>query len=225
MLDSSGWIDHSVVMTQAPVAPPRTFQPPPPERPRGPVGGPPQPYSPQVFSSLYLWWAILNGVGAVTSVFLIGIPVLIAAIVLNAVFIYKAWNQIQDGYQRTSAGQAAGFCFIPIFNFYWIFVAYWGLTQDMNAYMRRHGLNARPVNEGLMLALCILIVCSIIPYLGILTAIGALVVSFIAFYQVREAAMQIAAYKADACPGCGYDRTGMSPSAGCPECGLAPGLG
>ncbi len=165
---------------------------------RGPVGGPMIPYRPETFSTLYLWFAILYGAGILLAVILIGIPAWIAAIVLCNILLFKAWNQIQDGYQRTSAGKAVGFCFIPFFNFYWIFVAFYGLAQDLNAYARRYQIPAPPVSEGLALTYCILVVCSIIPYLGLLTALAALVISFIFLHQIKAASMAVAHAKLQA---------------------------
>lgn len=184
-------------MTQMPPAgaappinpmPPNVYQ-------RGPVRGPPIPYRPETFATLYLWWAILFGVGILLSIIFVGIPAAIAAIVLSCVFHYKAWNQIQDGQQRTSPGKAVGFCFIPFFNFYWIFVAMYGLSQDLNGYTRRYQIAAPPVAEDLALAYCILAVCSIIPYLGILTALAAIVINFILMHQIRVASMAVAQAK------------------------------
>jgi hypothetical protein len=160
--------------------------------PRGPIGEPVIPYRPETFSSLYLWFAILAGVSIPLMFVLIGFVTLIAAGVFALILLFKAWNQIQDGYQRTSAGNAVGFCFIPFFNFYWHFVAYYGLAQDVNAYARRYQIAAPPVSEGLALTHCILCVCSIIPYLGLLAALAALVIVFILLHQIKAASVAIA---------------------------------
>ena len=162
------------------------------QQPRGAVTEPPFPYPPESFASLYLWYAILTGVGIVTAVFLIGIPVLIAALVLYCVLIYKAWNQIQDGHQQTSAGMAVGLTFVPFFGFYWMFVAVWGLSKDLNAYTRRYAIPAPVVNEGLALTYCILCCVSIIPYLGFLTLLAALVIQFVMLNEIKAVSMAIA---------------------------------
>jgi hypothetical protein len=64
--------------------------------------------------------------------------VILPGIVLQYILVYKLWNSIQDGFARTSAGKAVGFMFIPFFNFYWMFVVYFGLAQDQNRYIDRH---------------------------------------------------------------------------------------
>jgi hypothetical protein len=186
-------IDQAGLMTQVqPMVPvkgqPFAYQ-------RAPVGGPSFPYDPQVFSTLYMWWAILLGVGLATSWFFIGIPAVIAAIVLRCVIMYKAWNQVQDGYQRTTPGKAVGFCFIPFFNFYWIFVAYHGLAQDINSYMRRNAVPGELMSEGLALTYCILVLCCIIPWAGFLSMVAVIVINFIMVYQVKMASAAIAQFK------------------------------
>lgn len=163
---------------------------------RGPVSSPIAPYLPETFATLFMWAMILTIASVpLAFVFLLGIGTFIAAIVLSSIFLYKAWKQIQDGYQRTSAGMAVGFCFIPIFNFYWTFVAHYGLAQDINAYLRRNNIPATPVSEGLALAFCILSVVSIIPFVGFATGLAALVTGLIFMNQVKDASMAIAKTK------------------------------
>lgn len=156
------------------------------------------PYKPGTFETLYLWWAILLGVSIPLVFILIGFGTLIASIVLFWILIYKAWNQIQDGYQRTSSGKAVGFSFIPFFNFYWIFVAIHGLSQDINAYARRYGIPAPQVNESLALTWCILALCSMVPYLGVIAALAAFVIEFILLHQIKGVSMAIAQARLEA---------------------------
>jgi len=63
---------------------------------------------------------------------------LLTSSILSYVILYKFWRVVQDGYASTSAGKAIGFMFIPLFNFYWMFKAYWGLSKDLNQYIQRH---------------------------------------------------------------------------------------
>jgi hypothetical protein len=174
---------------------------------RGPVGGPPIPYQPGVFSSLYLWYAILLGVGLPCCLLIIGIPAVIAAVVLQYILLYKAWNQIQDGYQRTGPDAAVGLCFVPFFNFYWVFIAYRHLAIDMNAYARRYGIAAPHVSEGLALAWCILLCGLAIPYLNFLIAIAVAVVSFFFLHQIKIASAAIAHAKYNAAVQAGLPRS------------------
>jgi hypothetical protein len=124
---------------------------------------------------------------------------LITALVLFCVLLYKAWNQIQDGHARTSAGKAVGFLFIPFFNLYWVFVAVYGLAWDLHRYVIRRRLYGRyellpyPVSPGLGLACCILMACNVIPMLDFVTIPATLIVLMIWLGSVKSASMGIAA--------------------------------
>jgi hypothetical protein len=100
---------------------------------------------------------------------------MIVTIVTVAVLIYKMWSAIQgEPTPRSTPGKAVGFLFIPLFNLYWIFQAYWGWAQDYNRMIAARGIQAKPMSEGLTLTMCILNVCSVIPYLGILVSLANL---------------------------------------------------
>lgn len=100
---------------------------------------------------------------------------LVAAVTMF-VLIYKIWAAIQDGNARTTPGKAVGFLFIPFFNIYWYFQAFWGWTVDYNKYVARHGItNAPRMSEGFALALNVLMLTMIIPYLNILISIAVVV--------------------------------------------------
>ena len=76
----------------------------------------------------------------------IGYIPMIAYAVLQFILIYKLWKVVQDGYASTSAGKAVGFLFIPLFNYYWMFRAFWGLSKDLNGYIDRHFANRPELN-------------------------------------------------------------------------------
>jgi hypothetical protein len=85
---------------------------------------------------------------------------IIAAAVLQYLLTYRFWQIIQDGFQRTTAGKAVGFLFIPFFNLYWYFVAFFGLSKDTNSYVDRHFSNnfTQPVRKTKpALSLCFVI--------------------------------------------------------------------
>ena len=56
----------------------------------------------------------------------LSLPAGIALLVL----LYKAWKVIPAAHARTTPGRAVGFLFIPCFNLYWIFQAFYGWAQD-----------------------------------------------------------------------------------------------
>ncbi len=90
-------------------------------------------------------------------VWIIGVPTVLYGTVLMYIVLFKMWAALQPwGLARTSPGKAVGFCFIPFWNFYWVFQAYWGWTKDYNRTISRHRVSARPVPEGLALTCCVL---------------------------------------------------------------------
>jgi uncharacterized protein DUF4339 len=152
---------------------------------------PPATYSPKSIGTLYGWWLGLQISGLVLVIFLIGILPLIAAIVFWYILLYRAWRVIQDGQARTTPGKAVGFCFIPFFNFYWQFVALHGLAKDMNQFIERHELPVKGVSEGVALWICILVLVSLIPYVGWLATLGLLVLFFIFTHHMQRATREI----------------------------------
>lgn len=148
-------------------------------------------YDPQSFRTLWLWFAWLVGAGTPLCVIVIGLVPLIAGVVISCILLYRYWQIIQDGKARTSPGKAVGFCFIPFFNFYWFFVAIVGLAKDMNTYCDERNIEGSRVSDGLAVAWFILSLCGIIPYVGIATAIAAIVVWIILYKQFSDAAARI----------------------------------
>ncbi len=83
-------------------------------------------------------------------------------------FWYSAWSAIQDGNARTSPGKAVWGMFIPFFNIYWAFHMVGGFPEDYNAYLERHGLDHPKVDDTPFVIFPILVLCAIIPFLGVL---------------------------------------------------------
>ena len=81
---------------------------------------------------------------------------------------------------------------VPLFNFGWIFVCFWKLSQNLNAYTQRHSIAAPRVSEGMALAACILWVTGIIPYLGWVTGLVGLIIYLIVANDMKRASMAIA---------------------------------
>lgn len=134
----------------------------------------------------------------------IAIALLIYAVVIAFVLLYKAWKAIQDGYARTSPGKAVGFLFIPFFNLYWIFQAFWGFAKDYNAYIRRHhdvsagGISIPELSTNLFLSYCILSLVggllSSIPVLGFLLVLAYFVVFILVIIKLCDAINNLPAY-------------------------------
>jgi hypothetical protein len=141
-------------------------------------------------NDLFMWsWICL--IGMVVTFGVSGI----ASIVLFYVILYRCWNLIQDGYARTTAGNAVGFCFIPFYNFYWIFQAFQGLAKDTNTFVMRYHLPISKQDETLPLVYCILTlftaVISWIPYVGLIFAVPLLIIEVIMFRNFKDAALSI----------------------------------
>jgi hypothetical protein len=90
---------------------------------------------------------------------LIILPLIIISFVYWCMLLYQLWKLIPANIARTTPGIAVGFQFIPIFWFYWYFVVYWGLSQDMNKTFFQRGMQYR-VSEGLGLTFAIISVVS-----------------------------------------------------------------
>lgn len=98
----------------------------------------------------------------------------IASIILFLMLLYQMWKAIQDGYVQVSPPSAVGLLLVPVFNFFWIFIAIFGLARESNLFIQRHGYVARPAPVGLALATCI---CLLIPWVNLVTAIPLLLVT------------------------------------------------
>lgn len=128
----------------------------------------------------------------------VGYLPLIYAMVMIAVLIYKLWATIRDGDVRATPGQAVGFCFIPFFNFYWIFQAYRGWAVDFNRYVHERGIAATRAPEGVALTVCVFALLSIIPYLGMLVALANVVLLWVFFSRAIDGANAVRAWRVSA---------------------------
>lgn len=98
----------------------------------------------------------------VTSVLfiLLGVAAIMFGLSIWYLLLYRAWEVIQDGHATTTPGKAVGFIFIPFYNFYWIFKAWYGFARDYNRYIERYSIDTPKLEERLFLAFCILSICS-----------------------------------------------------------------
>nr|MBN2277261.1 hypothetical protein [candidate division Zixibacteria bacterium] len=108
--------------------------------------------------------------------------------VMLFILVHRLWTAIQPGHPRTTPGKAVGFLFIPLFNLYWVFQAYYGWAKDYNRYVQTAGIQSPPVSENLGLTVSILAVAASIPYVGILPALVNLVFMGIFFSQAIDGA-------------------------------------
>lgn len=115
-------------------------------------------------------------------VLLCGLYPLVMVIINDYKLMVRYWRYIGPK-KGCTAGQMAGFQFIPLFGFYWQFVAIWELAKKLNA------LGANHVSPQLALAFCIVNCCTVVatPILKLGTYIASIVLFFMLFEQFNKA--------------------------------------
>lgn len=116
-------------------------------------------------NDLYRWSWICLILSLLTS----GVGAMIT-FMLWYIILFRCWELIQDGQARTTPGKAVGFLFIPVYMYYWNFVAYPGWAKDANQYVQNRGYPIAKLNPKTPTAMCILTLLSIIP--GVILLIG-----------------------------------------------------
>ena len=76
--------------------------------------------------------------------------------------------------------------FVPLYNFYWQFVAIRGLAAEMNRHCGMHSIPGPPINVGLGTALCIIGCVLWVPYLGMLAMVAYVIVGSIFWKAVAD---------------------------------------
>lgn len=153
--------------------------------------GPQVTFEPRSLRILWLWFEGLLGIGLPLSLLCIGVPAVIAGVIVGYVLLYRLWVVIQDGKARTTPGKAVGFCFIPFFNLYWCYVAYVGLAKDLNQYCNERRIPVRRVSETLAVWWFVLLLLGLVPYVGIVTGIVALILLIVLLKQCVDVATGI----------------------------------
>jgi hypothetical protein len=101
---------------------------------------------------------------------LVGVIFLFLVPVASMIWLYQSWNTVPpdmrytDGGKAVTPGTAVGYCFIPFYNLYWIFVANVGLCDAINRTLLAKGGAAR-APKGLAIAAC---VAHLVPYCNLL---------------------------------------------------------
>lgn len=160
-------------------APATQYAPAPQYAPAAGVPGTPPPFFSQVklasLKGMFIWWLVLFAISTVSSLLtplitdqdaIVAISCIVSTISLGAavlflVLLYNFWKILQDGYAEVTPGKAVGFLFIPFFNFYWAFKAFWGLAKEQNNFIDRHysmaaGSQIQRANPVIPLIFCIL---------------------------------------------------------------------
>jgi len=75
-------------------------------------------------------WATLAPVLAVMGCIIVGVALTaIPTLVFKCILLYRMWRMVPPERAATTPGKAVGFLFIPIFNLYWNFVAFFELGK------------------------------------------------------------------------------------------------
>lgn len=89
-------------------------------------------------------------------------------VILQLVLLFKHWTIIQKvNLPSATPGAAVGLIFVPFFNLYWIFIAFYKLSVDQERFIRQYNVQVtkKPL-PGLALTAVIM---RLIPYLGMLS--------------------------------------------------------
>jgi hypothetical protein len=120
---------------------------------------------------------------------------MIVVTVFWCILLYRHWSLLQGHGARTTPGKAVGFGFIPVFGFYWWFVAYAGLATDNNRYLSAAGITSTRMSFGLAVTDCILSVLSctvgLFPPVGAALTFALMLIGYILVLQQRNCVLAI----------------------------------
>lgn len=118
------------------------------------------------------------------------LPALILMTVFWCILLYRHWWLLQGHDARTTPGKAVGFGFIPIFWFYWWYVAYVGLAKDNNRYLNRAGFTTARMSVGLAVVDYILSVLmttiGLVPMVGAVLSLPYAIIGYVLARQQRN---------------------------------------
>ena len=111
--------------------------------------------------------------------FLIGAVIIFAIFLIPAIFfiltLQKALNRCAPENRAMQPGMT-WLLLIPLFNLVWQFIVVINMAKSLGAEFQKRGMAEEPEpGKALGLVMCILVCCGIIPYLGVLCDIGALI--------------------------------------------------
>ncbi len=92
-----------------------------------------------VRSSSIISQARQDGVSGTFAIHLLGnlcvvtaAPFLLAFLIFHCLVLYRSWEALPKSERRLHPAAVVALLFIPVFNFYWVFRAYWGLARNCN---------------------------------------------------------------------------------------------
>lgn len=106
---------------------------------------------------------------------LFGLVCVLFSSIYFLVVLYRLWSYVIQASKSLgltpsieTAGKAVGFLFIPIFSYYWMFIACGKLPVNLNAVARKKGV-ASGISDTMGMLVAVFAVLSIIPVLGYVT--------------------------------------------------------
>lgn len=131
-----------------------------------------------LFSSVIM----LKGGDGTEGIHMLALLVALVALGFFLYLHYQCWEAVSESHRSTTPGKAAGFLLIPFFNFYWAFITWPKLMDNLNA----AGVQLPNGIRGLSVAYAVIFVCSLtiglVPGLDVLFSTAGLVL-FILLYK------------------------------------------
>lgn len=146
------------------------------------------------------------------------------AYILTLLVFQRAWAAIQDGSATMTPGKAVGYSFIPVFNFYWLFLVMSGFAQDHNALLARRKIDAPELPVGYFTAAATLWLLSWLQFLGgiwRLAPLVLLVVQLMVVAKTFDAIEKLPKIEPDALAPLAAETPGAAPAASADVAGAA----
>jgi hypothetical protein len=117
------------------------------------------PFAPESVTTVFTLYTVFWWLGFAILFLLpnIGWVLLCAALVCLGIALYRHASLLQGHGLTIQPAILVGYCFVPIFCFYWWFKAFPGLANESNRYMQRHNIPWPRMNRKLSTALCYMV--------------------------------------------------------------------
>lgn len=90
----------------------------------------------------------------------VGLLFSLGGFIVTLVLLYRLWSELPPRVARTSPGKAVWFHFIPFYNLYWVFQAWYGWARDFNRVAERRSPTVPRMSEPVALATSIFMLLS-----------------------------------------------------------------
>lgn len=136
--------------------------------------------------------SVAAGLGIFTIV-LVVIAIMLVPMVFYCLSLQKALNRCSPECRAMNPGMV-WLMFIPLFNMVWHFFVVINMAKSLGCEFQKRGMAEEPKpGQTIGMVMCILGCCGIIPFLGILCSLGALVCWIIYWLKITGYSSKIAA--------------------------------